>query len=116
MLVDLAMAFTHPEYRRRGVGNLFMKWGIEQADALGFECWLGATDLGVHLYKKHGFIAVEDHMLETSMPEGLSEDEKREWEELDRLMLPFHDTIMWRPAGGVYVDGVTVKPWEVNSN
>lgn len=34
---DLFIIFTHPEYRRKGVGQQFMDWGFDKAEELGFE-------------------------------------------------------------------------------
>ncbi|KAK5998947.1 hypothetical protein PT974_01331 [Cladobotryum mycophilum] len=35
--------FTHPDYRHRGIGDQLMHWGIEKANELGVEMWIGAA-------------------------------------------------------------------------
>ncbi|KAF3480077.1 uncharacterized protein GIQ15_05424 [Arthroderma uncinatum] len=110
--IFLNIAFTIPSYRRRGVGALFLQWGVDKADAMGLECWLDATDYGRPVYERYGFINVDDRHIESPMPEGLSETEMKEFEAARAEMLPAHNSCMWRPKGGVYTEGVTEKPWE----
>lgn len=117
MGIVLHIAFTTPEYRRNGVGKMLMEWGTQKADAMGLECWLDATDVGRPLYDKHGFIYVMDHFLDADMDEEkMLEAEREELKILRELTLPIHITSMWRPVGGRYVEGMTVKPWEVGSD
>lgn len=108
----LHIAFTRPEYRHRGVGHLFMKWGLEQADALGLETWLDASEYGAPLYERHGFRRILLNTLAPRPADALSEKEREEWAECEREILPISATVMWRPPYGEYVDGVTVRPWE----
>ncbi|WEW56788.1 hypothetical protein PRK78_002242 [Emydomyces testavorans] len=113
----LHIAFTIPEYRRRGVGNMLMEWGTQKADSLSLECWLDASDYGRPLYEKHGFIYIMDHFLEPDIDEkGLSDIEKEELKNLRESMLPIHVAAMWRPKGGRYIEGMTEKPWETDVN
>lgn len=117
MVIVLHMAFTTPEYRRKGVGTIFMEWGTQKADSMGLECWLDATDNGRPLYEKHGFIHLMDHFLDADIDkEKLTEAEREELKKIREETLPIHITSMWRPVGGWYVEGMTVKPWEVESN
>lgn len=48
-----------PEYRRKGVGTMLMRWGVEMADELGLEGYLEATMMGKPLYEKFGFQVVD---------------------------------------------------------
>lgn len=46
---------VNPEYRRRGVGEKLVSWGLEQADKQGLDSVLEATIDGGKLYRKLGF-------------------------------------------------------------
>lgn len=109
----LHIAFVLPEYRRRGVAKLVTEWGIKKADELGLESWVDSSALGRGLYKQYGFVFVSEQSIEPKEPEGLSPAEKEEWLKTRELMLPIHTATLWRPVGGKFIDGVTVKPWEV---
>ncbi|KAK2750410.1 hypothetical protein FQN57_003890 [Myotisia sp. PD_48] len=110
--VFLHVAFTVPSYRRKGVADMFLKWGTRKADEMGVECWLDATDAGCRPYQRHGFISIADRDLDPPVPEGLSDQEMSELLAIRAALLPSHNTCMWRPKGGHYVEG-TPKPWEV---
>ena len=99
--------FTHPDYRRQGVADELMKWGTQKADQMGVEMWLNAAASATSLYKKHGFVTVRDNDLVPT-----TENPSEAWSEIrDRLRLePVF--VMWRPAGGEYIEGKTLKPWE----
>ncbi|KAI1424923.1 acyl-CoA N-acyltransferase [Xylaria sp. FL1777] len=99
--------FTHPEYRRRGVGQQIMDWGMKQADALELELFLDATPHGKPLYEKNGFICIEENVtnVKTDNPDG-------KWKEMEDQIGSFTFWLMWRPVGGKYEEGKTVKPWE----
>lgn len=105
--IDLNIIFTHPNYRRQGVGDLIMKWGTQKADAMGVEMWLDATVYGVPLYKKHGFIVVHENDIGPK-----SDDPSEEWKEIADRLAPMTMWQMWRPVGGKYVGGNLVRPWE----
>ena len=105
--LDLNIMFTHPEYRGRGVGDLLMAWGVRKADDLGYEMWLNASELGLHLYKKHGFVVVEQ-----GSPSPPAEGLSPEWTEMRDRFQVGPVWLMWRPVGGSYVEGETAKPWE----
>lgn len=46
---------THPKHHRRGAGAMLIKWGIEEADRLGLECYLEGSKEGRPLYERNGF-------------------------------------------------------------
>lgn len=48
-----------PEYQRRGVGGMLVRWGTGKADGLGIPCFLESSPFGYGLYKKCGFVDVE---------------------------------------------------------
>ncbi|KAM5442312.1 hypothetical protein MferCBS31731_002687 [Microsporum ferrugineum] len=110
--IFLNIAFTVPSYRRHGVGSLFLQWGLDKAEEMGLECWLDATPYGRPVYERRGFICTDAWDVDCPMPEGLSEEKKREFEAAREQLLPVPNACMWRPKGGVYIEGVTEKPWE----
>ncbi|KAK3712573.1 hypothetical protein LTR37_009016 [Vermiconidia calcicola] len=58
--VLLNILATLPEYHRRGIGGMHMRWGLEQADRLGLPSYLEATPMGRPLYTKLGYEMVRD--------------------------------------------------------
>ena len=91
---DLNVAFTHPEHRRQGAGNMLMEWGTKKADEMGLETWVDATPSGEELYKKHSFVIVRFKDLQPRM-ENPSED----WKQMEKHVMPLRGTLMWRPVG-----------------
>ncbi|KAE8394407.1 hypothetical protein BDV23DRAFT_147116 [Aspergillus alliaceus] len=108
----LNIAFTDPDYQRCGVGQLFLEWGIKRADELQLESWVDSSAAGFKLYQKNGFIKVADGGYGPIKPEGLTAEEEAKWAELEALIPPTAHPVMWRPLGGKYIEGETVKPWE----
>ncbi|KAL9117182.1 MAG: hypothetical protein Q9187_006287 [Circinaria calcarea] len=105
--VFLNIIFTHPDYRRMGAGDLILQWGIAKAGEMDVEMWLDATVYGVPLYKKHGFVVVNENNLH---PHTADPDE--DWKRIEAELLPITMWQMWRPTGGNYQEGKTVRPWE----
>ncbi|KAK2600554.1 hypothetical protein N8I77_010079 [Diaporthe amygdali] len=99
--------FVHPDFRRKGVGQKFLDWGMNRADELGLEFFLDATPQGKPLYDANGFIVVEENV---TAPTTDNPDEK--WKETEEKVSPFTFWLMWRPVGGKYEEGKTIKPWE----
>ncbi|KAL2844834.1 acyl-CoA N-acyltransferase [Aspergillus pseudoustus] len=106
----LHIAFTHPSYRRRGLGKMFMEWGVRIADERGLECWLDATEFGVPLYELFGFHAICMNRVKPVPERDLSPEEREEWEHYEKTLLPIDATVMWRPPKGVFIQGETVVP------
>ena len=102
----LEICFVEPSYRRRGAGNLLVQWGIKNADDMGLEAFVEATDDGKPLYAKHGFEDTNDFVLSANPPEQTDELLKLQQD------LYFHGYFMWRPVGGKFVKGETILPWE----
>ncbi|KAJ3454635.1 hypothetical protein MRS44_013235 [Fusarium solani] len=94
-------------FRRQGVADLIMDWGKQKADEMGVEMWLDATEYGVPVYKKHGFTIVNVNRLQ---PTKTAPGEA--WRKIDEELQPMTFWQMWRPAGGSYDEGKSVKPWE----
>jgi GNAT superfamily N-acetyltransferase len=53
------MLGTLPEYRKLGVASFLVDWAIEQADRDKLECFVDASEKGVPVYKKYGFLPEE---------------------------------------------------------
>ncbi|KAI1445422.1 acyl-CoA N-acyltransferase [Annulohypoxylon stygium] len=104
---DLFIIFTHPDYRRKGVGQKFMDWGMKKADELGYDFFLDSTPYGRPLYEANGFVYIEENV---NIPKTDNPDDK--WKEVEEKVGPFTFWLMWRPVGGKYEEGKTVKPWE----
>lgn len=80
---------------------------MNKADDLGLELFLDATPPGKPLYEANGFVVVEENVTAPSID---NPDEK--WKEMEKKVSPFTFWLMWRPVGGKYEEGRTVKPWE----
>ncbi|CZS93237.1 uncharacterized protein RAG0_03610 [Rhynchosporium agropyri] len=60
---------TLPEYRKKGLASMLLHWGTDQADQLGWECYLNADEAAILLYQKHGFVVMPETDPETqSLP------------------------------------------------
>lgn len=94
----LGSFFTIPAYRRRGIGNMLMKAGIERIDELGMESFIEASSSGMLVYEKNGYIKVQHLDINPNRPEGLSDKEIAEWENTASAILPAGVTLMHRPA------------------
>ncbi|KAI0866738.1 acyl-CoA N-acyltransferase [Xylaria cubensis] len=105
--VYLFIIFTHPDYRRQGVGQQVMDWGKAKADELGLEFFLDATEAGRPLYEVNGFIPIQEN---PNHPQKENPDDK--WTETEKKIGRFSLCLMWRPVGGKYEEGKTIKPWE----
>ncbi|GAW13466.1 hypothetical protein ANO14919_028520 [Xylariales sp. No.14919] len=91
----LFIIFTHPQYRRKGVGQQFMDWGIKKADEKGVDFYLDSTPYGRPLYEANGFAYIEENI---NIPTTENPDEK--WKEVENKVGPFTFWLMWRPFGG----------------
>ncbi|KAK8080986.1 hypothetical protein PG997_008804 [Apiospora hydei] len=100
----LFIIFTHPDYRRQGVGQQFMDWGMKKADAMGFDFFLDSTPYGQPLYEANGFRYIEENL---NVPVTDKPDEK--WKEMEDKVGPFTFWLMWRPVNGVYEGRETPK-------
>lgn len=102
----LNICFVHPDHRRRGVGSLLVKWGIQKADELGLETFIEAAEPGVPLYLSHGFGAMDEFCIDPKVPEP-----SLEWKQLKERIPPIRWIFMWRPQQGSFEEGKTSVPW-----
>ncbi|KAI0531705.1 acyl-CoA N-acyltransferase [Xylaria digitata] len=91
----LFIIFTHPDYRRKGVGQQFMDWGIKKADETSVDFYLDSTPYGRPLYEANGFTYLEENI---NIPKTENPDEK--WKEIEDKVGPFTFWLMCRPFGG----------------
>ena len=81
--VVLDILVISPEYQRKGVGAMLLREGLKKMDEEGLLTILGASAMGIGLYRKMGFVVEE--VLEVDLrPYGM---------EASRLI-----TMMLRPA------------------
>lgn len=108
MPADLNIIFVHPDHQRLGVGRLIMDWGIRKAAEMDVEMWLNAWTYGRRLYESCGFVTVNHYRIEpqSDKPDEAFKACQREWTGME-------EWVMWRPKGGPFVEGTSVKPWEV---
>lgn len=91
---DLFIIFTVPKYRRRGVGQQFMNWGMAKADELGYDLFLDSTPYGRPLYEANGLILVEENF---NLPYTDNPDDA--WKQVRERVGGFTFWLMWRPVG-----------------
>ncbi|KAI0469303.1 acyl-CoA N-acyltransferase [Xylaria cf. heliscus] len=91
----LFIVFTHPDCRRKGVGQQFMNWGMKKADELGFDFYLDSTPYGRPLYEANKFFNIPENV---NIPTMDNPDKK--WREIEDKVGPFTFWLMWRPARG----------------
>ena len=60
MRAELSTLVIAPDCQRRGIGSLLLEDGLKFADSRGLQCVLGASPEGLGLYKKYGFVVVEE--------------------------------------------------------
>ncbi|KAL9129045.1 MAG: hypothetical protein Q9217_002415 [Psora testacea] len=104
----LAICFVHPEHRHRGIGSTLVGWGVQKADELGIDAFVEATDDGKPLYEARGFVYMHTFYLDSAR-----RNPSKKWMELaNYVKTPVHCYFLWRPKGGLFVEGETVAPWE----
>lgn len=80
-----------------------------EADRLGYEFFLDSTQYGRPLYEANGFVYIHENF---NPPKTDHPDDK--WKEVEEKVGGFTFWLMWRPVGGKYEEGKTIKPWENN--
>ncbi|GKZ81267.1 hypothetical protein AnigIFM56816_005780 [Aspergillus niger] len=105
----LHIGFRRPDYQRQGFGSKWREWGLGEADRLGLEIKLDATDLGVPLYEKYNFQMAKVHELRLVMPVNLTGSEVKEWKRCEEEFLPIRATVMVRFSSGVPTESMVVN-------
>ncbi|TVY67371.1 hypothetical protein LSUE1_G008643 [Lachnellula suecica] len=95
------------DHQKKGVGSSLVKWGLRKADELGIESFVEATDAGRKLYQKYGFSIIMKVLVD-------AENGTQERHEMIQKLTPqpIQYWAMWRPKGGVLMDGATQTLWE----
>ncbi|KAI0406970.1 acyl-CoA N-acyltransferase [Xylaria palmicola] len=93
--IYLFIIFTHPNYRRKGVGQLFMDWGIKKSDEANMDIFLDATPHGRPLYDVNGFEYIEENI---NIPKLDNPDDA--WKEIEEKVGPFTFWLMRRSVEG----------------
>ncbi|CAI6093881.1 unnamed protein product [Clonostachys chloroleuca] len=107
--IHLLNIFTHPHYRRQGVAQQNLQWGIDKADELGLEIFLEATPSGKLFYEANGFIVIEEFIV---APTTENRDDK--WKEMEeKTSVPVTFWLMHRPLGGKHDKQKQVRPWDL---
>lgn len=89
--------------------KVFMDWGMQKADELGYEFFLDSTPYGRPLYEANSFVYVEENV---NHPQTDNPDDK--WREIDQKVGPFTFWLMKRPDGGELGAGKNVKSLQLN--
>jgi GNAT superfamily N-acetyltransferase len=58
--VDLDLLYTDPKHQRRGAGKLLTQSCIDEANRLGLDVYVEASEAGKPLYEKLGFKAIKE--------------------------------------------------------
>jgi len=56
--IELLLMRTLPSYQKQGLGDMLLKWGIQQAEKMGKRIFLVASPEARTLYEKNGFVGV----------------------------------------------------------
>ncbi|KAI0404435.1 hypothetical protein F4802DRAFT_598133 [Xylaria palmicola] len=103
--VFLFNIFTSPAYRRRGIAQQFMSWGMSKADELGVEMFLDASPVGRPLYEANDFVCIRENIIS---PKTETPDEG--WKKMESRVGTVVLYLMWRPVNGIYIEGKTILP------
>ncbi|KAF2679431.1 hypothetical protein K458DRAFT_480342 [Lentithecium fluviatile CBS 122367] len=104
--MDLHAVCVHPDHRKRGVGRMLIRWGIEKGDELGIETVISSLPSARGAYEKCGLGCIEIIPPDPSLN---VENPSERWKELQAEDLS--GWLMWRPIGHDYVEGVDRAPW-----
>ena len=105
---ELDMMFTHPSHRGKGVGSTLMKYGMDLAAKMNVEVLVEASEDGRWLYDKFGLRSLSKEVFETT-----KKNPSDAWRKFAHEFGTVCHYWMWKPAQGIYEEGVTKLPWEV---
>ncbi|KAL4912935.1 hypothetical protein BDW62DRAFT_206010 [Aspergillus aurantiobrunneus] len=112
--------FILPAYRSQGAAHAIMEHLVARWDELNLEAYMEGTEFSTPIVRRYGFVHVAKHELGSTMRAYAKKrrEDKPGWgqnakvdatiEAIDEVSV----TILWRPKKGLYVEGVTVLPWE----
>jgi len=103
---DLLSLVVDPKERRRGIGRLLIRWGLDKADELGIETVVSSLVTAREAYEKCGLGCIE---LLPANPALNVPYPSEKWKEL--LSDNLNGWLLWRPVGHDYVAGVDKAPW-----
>ena len=98
--------FTHPRHRGNGHGSLLMAWGMSLADTMNLEVLSEASAMGRPLYAKFGLKTIDKVGVDTTIT-----NPSNTWKRLESNFGNWVMWWMWKPAHGIYEEGVTPLPW-----
>lgn len=89
---------------------MLMRWGIDQIDRQDLESFIEATEAGRKLYERFGYREVK--RVEVDMGHvTVVDEEAKEWQQLERELLPVGYAALWRPSGGLQDDQEFENTW-----
>lgn len=109
-VVDGQALWMLPSYRHTGAAQYTMDYWLRATDALGLECFLEGSSIGTPVYLKSGFVPIVKPVMVFTPPKD--KEPSKDWVRLVRSLHAETISIMWRPPGGVYIEGQTALPWE----
>ncbi|KAI0116288.1 acyl-CoA N-acyltransferase [Nemania sp. FL0031] len=92
--IYLFIIFTHPKYRRQGVGQQLMDWGVKKSNEMRLDIYLDSTPHGRPLYEANGFEYIEKNI---NVPTTENPDDA--WKEIEKKVGPFTFWLMRRLVG-----------------
>ena len=66
----LHLLVVHPSYQRQGLGSLLIREGLAAADRDIARTYIEASPAGLELYKRHGWVQVDEIVLDMSLYGG----------------------------------------------
>jgi GNAT superfamily N-acetyltransferase len=75
--LDLGLLAVHPDFHRRGVGTMLVKWGLKEAEERGLPAYLEASPAGFPLYSGLGFWQVDSVVVKAEDWDGDHDKEQR---------------------------------------
>ncbi|KAF2260311.1 hypothetical protein CC78DRAFT_620356 [Lojkania enalia] len=102
--MDLLSIVVHTQYRKRGVGRMLIRWGIDKADELGIETVVSSLPSAKGAYERCGLGAIEIIPADVE-----NENPSERWKELASEDLS--GWLLWRPIGRDYIEGHDKAPW-----
>lgn len=70
LALDLDMLGTRPDYHRKGLGSMLLKWGLEKADRDRLEVYISASPQGRPLYERYGCVLFDNEEVYPGMMQG----------------------------------------------